>query len=70
VSTVVKLYRLPNGELALDEAPEAEAVTAEVQQGYYFQRESTGALRVAAPQVSMTLEVAIDSGLVELDKDR
>jgi hypothetical protein len=69
LSTVVTLYRLPSGELALDETPTAEPLTAKVPPGFQFQRESSGALRVAAPHVSMTIEVAIDAGVVELDED-
>jgi hypothetical protein len=69
LSTVVTLYRLPSGELALDEAPAAEALTVKVPPGFQFQRESTGALRVAAPHVSMSIDVAIDAGVIELDED-
>jgi hypothetical protein len=68
VSTVVTLYRLPNGELALDEAPAAEALTAKVEPGFEFHRESSGALRIAANHVSMTIEVAIDAGVVRLEE--
>jgi hypothetical protein len=68
MSTVVTLYRLPNGELALEEEPTAEPVTVKVGPGFEFQRESTGALRVAAPHVSMTIEVAIDAGVAQVER--
>ena len=69
MSTVVTLYRLPTGELALEEEPAAEAVTLKVSPGFHVHRESTGALRVAAPNVSMTVEVAIDAGVAEVEKE-
>jgi hypothetical protein len=66
---IVLLYRLPGGRLSLENEPHAMEIAATVGVGLGIRRKSKGQARIISGNCDMSLEAAIEAGLLTLHWD-